>query len=216
MNDQDTTQVMPPADPPPEPQKPQAASALALGPDARRCRRRARRLLPSRPGDLPDWLRGDPLLRRARRAGLPGDDDLRPVRAVGRDGAVQRTENVRTRPAPDRRRDRRHDRALRDGHRGGVGGSDRQRRSDRDHRDRNRCCPCDRRVQRRRSLADPAGAGPRDPARHRRRGGHRVRRRHRQDHSRSADGPRDSGDGSSSASATSGSTCATSTGTRTA
>ena len=217
MTDQDTTQVMPPADPPPEPQ-PEGTKRLL--------RSRSDRMLGGVAGGLADYFRVDPVIFRIGFGvtlffgGLgaliylammifvpsePGDGTqvssaprtfgrvvlLTLVAIAGLIGLAIMGVGAAW--------------AAATGHGVLVAIT----------RDRDRGGPRGRRLQRRRPLADPARARAGRPARHRRRGGHRVRGRHRQDHPHPADGPRDPrATAMSSASATSGSTCATSTGSK--
>ncbi len=115
MTDQDTTQVMPPADPPPEPQ-PEGTKRLL--------RSRSDRMLGGVAGGLADYFRVDPVIFRigfgvtlffgglgalvylAMMIFVPSEqsDGTEPSSAPRTFGRVA---------APDRRRDRRPDRALR-------------------------------------------------------------------------------------------------------
>ncbi len=154
MTDQDTTQSMPAADPPPEPQ-----------PDRPRrlVRSRSDRMLGGVAGGLGDYFRvdpvifrigfgGDAVLRRARRAPLPRAHDLRAV-ASRRMARRARRSDVRSRRASIRARDRRTDRDVLHGPRRGVGRGNGKRGRRRDHRDPDRRGAGRRRVQR----AAPAG-----------------------------------------------------------
>ena len=126
MNDQDTTQEMPAAD----------APAARAGRAERLLRSRSDRMLGGVAGGLGEYFDVDPVIFRIGFGvtlffgGLGALLYLAlmifvPSEAVGRDGGVERTADVRADRAPDRRRDRGPDRPRDPERRGGVGRGDR-------------------------------------------------------------------------------------------